>query len=102
MPSGGEKVKCPHCSKEFKPLGLGIHQKSCKKKHENAAQEEQFRAELRTRPQKSGFRTLQVGIHLITAILGSLPAPKFAAPWETDTRTHQSLVDDSDVFVSAC
>jgi len=89
------RVKCPHCGGQFKPTGIGSHKKSCKKKHDTAAQEDQFVTDLLARTQ----RTLCVpamGSFLFTGRLGTTPAPRFTAPWQRDTLAARSLADDSD------
>lgn len=73
--------------------GLGNHKKSCKKKLEAAARESQFLADLHAEPQCT-FYTLDTDGHLITVDLGSIPAPRFIAPWEMGARPGGSSVDD--------
>ena len=95
MAPGKEKVSCPYCGKFYMPSGIGYHKKSCKRNVESAAKEEQFRAKFLAEPKKSGPYMLSIGIYMIDVGLGSLPAPKFTAPWERDTHAGPSLVDST-------
>jgi len=76
-------------------MGVGNHKKACKKKLDAAAQENQFIAGLLAEPQ-GAFYLPAMGIHVITVGSDSLPAPRFVAPWQRDTRAGRLSADDSD------
>ncbi|KAF9648125.1 hypothetical protein BDM02DRAFT_2358747 [Thelephora ganbajun] len=94
MVLGKEKVKCPHCDNLFMPSGIGSHRKACKKKLDAAAQERLFLASLLAKSQRA-FYTSAMGVRLITVGSGSLPVPKFVAPWEKVAYAGQSSTKDS-------
>ena len=95
MAPSKEKVPCPLCGKEYGLSGIGRHKKSCQEKQDIAAREKQFHAEFVPEPQKSRFYMLQMGNYIINVGLGSLPAPRFSAPWERGTHAGPSLVDST-------
>ena len=95
MAPGKAKVACPYYGKFYVPSGLGHHKKTCKRDVESAAQEEQFRAKFLAEPKKSELYMLFMGIYIINVGLGSLPVPRFTAPWERDTHAGPSLVDST-------
>ena len=76
------------------PAGLGNHKKACKKRHEDKAQELQFLAGITAQAQSASCM-LETAVRVITISLGSLPAPRFIAPWERDTHAGQLPADDT-------
>ena len=76
-------------------MGIGSHKKSCKKKRDAAAEEDQFVTGYLARTQR-GFCTLVAGVCVITVGSGSAPAPRFVAPWQRGTVATQSSADDTD------
>lgn len=95
MAPSEQKVKCPYCRRLFKPTGVGNHKRACKKKLDAAAQESQFISDLLAEPQRA-FYMPTTSICVIIIRSGSLPVPRFSAPWQKDARVGQSSMDVMD------
>lgn len=77
------------------PSGVGNHKKACKKRLDATLQQDQFVADLLAEPQRT-FHVPAVGARPIDVRLGSLPAPRFIAPWQMDSHASGSSPNDLD------